>query len=69
MKDQFQTEDTLNNKKVEGFATENLKCIYLSMRYFVQTKNFRAFLWFFGTNIDMRKPVQVEFYIYLPRNM
>ena len=26
MKNNFQTEDTLNNKDVEGSATENLKC-------------------------------------------
>ena len=30
MKDHFQTEDTSNNKEVEGSATENLKCLYLS---------------------------------------
>ena len=32
MNDNFQTEDTLNNKEVEGSAAENLKC----MGYFAQ---------------------------------
>ena len=27
MKDHFQTEDTLNNKEVEGSAIESLKCL------------------------------------------
>ena len=43
MKDHFQTEDTLNNKEVEGSATENLKCLYLCMGYFAQPENFTTF--------------------------
>ena len=43
MKDNFQTEDTLNNKEVEGSATENLKCLYLSTGYFAQPENFTTF--------------------------
>ena len=43
MKDHFQTEDTLNNKEVEGSATENLKCLYLCTGYFAQPENFTTF--------------------------
>ena len=45
MKDHFQTEDTLNNKEVEGSATENLKCLYLCTGYFAQPENFTNFFW------------------------
>ena len=38
MKDHFQTEDTLNNKEVEGSAIESLKCLYLCTGYFAQQK-------------------------------
>ena len=43
MKDHFQTEDTLNNKEVEGSATENLKCLYLCAGYFAQPENCTTF--------------------------
>ena len=43
IKDHSDTEDTLNNKELEGSAAENLKCLYLRTGYFVQPKNFMAF--------------------------
>ena len=70
MKDHFQTEDTLNNKEVEGSATENLKCLYLCTGYFAQPENFTTFfvefLVIFGTNLDLSKPAKVAFYIFSP---
>ena len=44
MKVHFQTEDTLNNKEVEGSATANFKCLYLCTGYFAQPENFTTFL-------------------------
>ena len=43
MKDNFQTEDTVNNMEIGGSATENLKCLYLCMGYFAQPENFTTF--------------------------
>ena len=47
VKDNFQTEDTLNNKEVEGSAAENLKCLYLCMGYFGQPEDFNTFFVYF----------------------
>ena len=58
MKDHFQTEDTLNNKEVEGSATENIKCLYLCTGYFAQPENFTTFFVIFGTNLDLSKPAK-----------
>ena len=35
MKDHSQTEETLNNMEVKGSAAETLKCLNLTMGYFV----------------------------------
>ena len=40
MRIQFQTEDILNRKEVEGSAAENLKCLYLYTGYFEQPEIF-----------------------------
>ena len=44
MKDYSQRDDTLNNKELEGSATENLNCLYLCTGYFAQQNNFTTFI-------------------------
>ena len=55
MKDHFQTEDTLNNKEVEGSVTENLKCLYLSNGYFAPHTNFMIFFIIFCVIFQVAK--------------
>ena len=65
MRIQFQTEDILNRKEVEGSAAENLKCLYLYTGYFEQPEIFTKNVVYFGTNLNLSKPAKVTFYIFL----
>ena len=47
MKDNFQTEVTLNNKEIECSAAVNLICLYLSNSYFEQPENVTIFFVYF----------------------